>query len=386
MADDGARQGYLIIADISGYTAYLTGTELEHAQDILTRLIQTIIDCCRAPIELVELEGDAVYVYLPASAAARLNLVQALESTYFAFASRRDNMARLGGCQCRACSAVPTLDLKFVVHLGEFRVQRLAGQAKPIGPDVILVHRLLKNHIAEAMGLHAYVFFTDAALAGLDLDAAALGLRRHTEAYEHLGTVSGAVEDLAARWRAEQAARRVRLDAATARRQCSVELPAPPSVVWEYLTQPTNRARWEPGLQGVAAEGGSARLGTGSEARCDHGDGRSGQTILDWRPFDYFTVASVLDGPLCPPAVLTVALEAVPAGTRLTWYSAPGPGWRAAIGFTLAGGGLEASQREGGERLRRLLAAEWQPPAEESLAVVPDPAAAAAAALASPTA
>ena len=86
---------------------------------------------------------------------------------------------------CRACVAVPTLDLKFVGHVGEFRVQRLAGHAKPIGPDVILVHRLLKNRIAETMGLRAYIFFTDAALARLDLDAGALELRRHSEKYEH---------------------------------------------------------------------------------------------------------------------------------------------------------------------------------------------------------
>ena len=27
-----AREGYLVIADITGYTRFLTGTELEHAQ------------------------------------------------------------------------------------------------------------------------------------------------------------------------------------------------------------------------------------------------------------------------------------------------------------------------------------------------------------------
>jgi uncharacterized protein YndB with AHSA1/START domain len=386
MAADGARQGYLIIADISGYTAYLTGTELDHAQDILTRLIQTIIDCCRTPIELVELEGDAVYVYLPASAAAGHNLLAALEGTYFAFASQRDNIARSAGCTCQACVAVPTLDLKFVVHYGEFRVQRLAGQAKPIGPDVILVHRLLKNHIAETMGLRAYIFFTDAALARLDLDQAALGLRRHSEEYEHLGAAEGAVEDLTERWRAEQEIRRVRLEAATARLGHSVELPAPPAVVWEYLTQPERRTRWEPGLQSVSLDEASARIGVGSEVRCNHGDGNTRYTILDWRPFDYFTVATVLDAPLRPPAIVTAALEPVPSGTRLTWYSGPGSGWRAALGFGLGRGRLEASQRDGGERLRRLLAVEWQPPAEEALEVTPDPAAAAAAALASPTA
>jgi hypothetical protein len=144
--------------------------------------------------------------------------------------------------------------------------------------------------------------------------------------------------------------------------------------------------RWEPGLHSVAVEGSGARIGIGSEVRCDHGDGDTRYTIRDWRPFDYFTVATVLDAPLSPPAILTAALEPIPNGTRLTWYCAPGAGWRAALGFGLGRGRLAASQRDGGERLRRLLAVAWPPPTEEARAVVPDPAAAAAAALANPTA
>jgi uncharacterized protein YndB with AHSA1/START domain len=385
MADDGARQGYLIIADISGYTAFLTGTELEHAQDILTKLIQTIIDCCHTPIELVELEGDAVYVYLPAAAAIGHNLLEALESTYFRFASQRDGIARGAACNCQACVAVPTLDLKFVVHFGEFRVQRLAGQSKPIGPDVILVHRLLKNHIAETMGLHAYIFFTDAALGRLGLDGAALGLRPHSEEYEHLGVVSGAVEDLTARWRTEQEARHERVDASAAPVRHEVDLPAPPAVVWEYLTQPAQRTRWEVGLQGAAAAT-SARLTAGSEVACDHGRGDSVETVLDWRPFEYFTVRTTLEAPLRPTALTTLALEPRGSGTRVTWASAPTPGLRNQLGFWLGRAGLAASQRQGAEQLKRLLAVDWQPPADEPLAVTADAAAAATAALASPTA
>ena len=35
---DQAREGYLLLADISGYTKFLTGTELEHAQAIIREL------------------------------------------------------------------------------------------------------------------------------------------------------------------------------------------------------------------------------------------------------------------------------------------------------------------------------------------------------------
>ena len=33
----------LVIADISGYTSYLAGVELDHAQDILADLMDTVV-------------------------------------------------------------------------------------------------------------------------------------------------------------------------------------------------------------------------------------------------------------------------------------------------------------------------------------------------------
>jgi hypothetical protein len=232
---------------------------------------------------------------------------------------------------------------------------------------VILVHRLLKNHIAETMGLHAYIFFTDAALGRLDLDRAALDLTPHSEEYEHLGVVSGAVENLAARWRAEQEVRRVRVDASTAPVRHDVD----------------QRTRWEVGLQGAAAAT-SARLAAGAEVACDHGHGDDVETILDWRPFEYFTVRTALAAPLRPAALTTIALEPRAGGTRVSWSSAPMPGWRNGLGFWLGRAGLAASQRQGGEQLQRLLAVDWQPPTDEPLDVAADASAAAAEALASP--
>jgi Protein of unknown function (DUF2652)/Polyketide cyclase / dehydrase and lipid transport len=357
---EGTQQGYFIIADISGYTAYLTGTELAHAQDILTKLIQAIIDAYKPPIELVELEGDAVYVYLPGADARGPFVLGAIDGAYFAFARQRDSMTAIEPCVCAACANLPMLDLKFVVHFGEFGLQRLAGRAKPVGPDVIMAHRLLKNHIAEVMGLRAYVLFTDAALAQLRLDAEAQGMRRHSEEYEHLGTVSGAVLNLVTRWEEERALRRVRVEPAEARCEHVVEVPAPPEVVWAYLTRPVLRARWEPGQAGAAA------ATAGEHTYQDHGHQDPGRTVLDWRPYDYYTVRRALGGPLAPPVTQTVQVAPTDSGTRVCWYTCPDEGMKASLGFTLARGKLLASQRTGGERLREVLAAEWSPTAAES--------------------
>ena len=53
----------LAIADITGYTRFLAGTELDHAQDILADLTNTVVTSLRPSLRLAKLEGDAVFVY-----------------------------------------------------------------------------------------------------------------------------------------------------------------------------------------------------------------------------------------------------------------------------------------------------------------------------------
>ena len=55
-----AEQGYLAIADITGYTAYLNESELEHAQDSLSTILNLLIDQTKPPLTISRLEGDAV--------------------------------------------------------------------------------------------------------------------------------------------------------------------------------------------------------------------------------------------------------------------------------------------------------------------------------------
>ena len=53
----------LVIADISGYTSYLAGVELDHAQDILADLMDTVVGSLRPTFRLAKLEGDAAFCY-----------------------------------------------------------------------------------------------------------------------------------------------------------------------------------------------------------------------------------------------------------------------------------------------------------------------------------
>src|SRR5580704_9095758 len=52
-----------VIADISGYTSFLAGVELDHAQDIIADLMDTVVRCLRPPFKLAKFEGDAAFFY-----------------------------------------------------------------------------------------------------------------------------------------------------------------------------------------------------------------------------------------------------------------------------------------------------------------------------------
>ena len=63
-----------------------------------------------------------------------------------------------------ACSSIGSLDLKFVAHYGTYVTESENDREDLAGPDVILVHRLLKNTVGDGGGPQAYAFLTDACL------------------------------------------------------------------------------------------------------------------------------------------------------------------------------------------------------------------------------
>src|SRR3970282_268356 len=108
------QHGYLVLADISGYTSYLAGTELEHSQEVLTELLELIVARLTPTLTLSKLEGDAVFASAPEARFSRGEALRDLiEATYVAFGDRVEGIRRHTTCTCNACRAIPTLDLKF---------------------------------------------------------------------------------------------------------------------------------------------------------------------------------------------------------------------------------------------------------------------------------
>jgi hypothetical protein len=210
-----------------------------------------------------------------------------LEATYAAFKNRVDLIRRRTTCECKACRAIPTLDLKFIAHYGRYIVQNVAGINELVGSDVNLVHRLLKNHVSEATEWRAYGLFSEACLLQMCVWPEAMHMQ--VETYEHLGEVKTYSLNLHERYKAMLAARRVFLTAEEADVVLSVKIPAPPAVVWSWLNDPLKRSQWMEGATWSAEGRPGGRTAAGARNHCDHGRSVSREDIVDWRPFDYYT-------------------------------------------------------------------------------------------------
>jgi hypothetical protein len=287
------EHGYLVLADISGYTSFLSQTELDHAHEILTDLLETILKRFRTLLTICKLEGDAVFAFTPESNVLRgETLLELIEVTYTDFRERMKNVRRHTTCTCRACQSIPLLDLKFFVHHGDFVVQNISGTRELAGSDVNLIHRLMKNHITEITAWRAYLLFTQAGLECMRLQLE--GLFEGVESYEHLGEVRILAMDLHARYDAFLKNRVVMVRENEALISLAEDFNAPPPVVWSWMNEPEKRKLYsmDPhGLQFVPILRPAGRTGAGATTHCVHGkDVAMREIVLDWKPFDYYTV------------------------------------------------------------------------------------------------
>src|SRR5687768_12713082 len=261
----------LVIADIAGYTDYLAGVELDHAQDILADLIDTVVGSLRPMFRLAKLEGDAAFAYALVDSLDGSLLQDTVEAMYFSFRRRLRDIRQASRCECNACVLIPTLDLKVVVHHGLVVRQQMAGMEELVGRDVILVHRLLKNSVQSTAGVRAYALYTDQAITAMGADPVAQKLVRHREQIDVIGEVGCWIRDLDAAWNAELARTRVMVAAEDAYAVIDYVSPAPPPLTWEYVTSPVRRPQWGEGIERIDEVVADGRRGIGTTNHCVHG-------------------------------------------------------------------------------------------------------------------
>ena len=184
------NSGFLYIPDISGFTKFITQTEIEHSNGIISDLIEVIIKSNYLGLSISEIEGDSVLFYLLGEPPALEAIVNQSKKTFIDFHSAIKTMARDFDCDCKACTNITKLTLKFISHYGECKEMPIQKFTKLIGSDVILAHRLLKNSVPDK----EYILLSENYLANQESKSMILedwiSLKQSIEILEDFGEIN----------------------------------------------------------------------------------------------------------------------------------------------------------------------------------------------------
>jgi hypothetical protein len=187
------ESGILVLADISGFTEFVTATEIEHGPPTIADLLGEVMHQLSPPLEIQEVEGDAIFALgVDRLVGSPADVLRALERAFSAFRNRQRELEADESCGCSTCRSVASLDLKIIAHHGRFLRQMVGDRRQVAGVSVVLAHRLLKNSLAPKRG---YILLTEDALRWAGVDPTLAGLIGHAERYEHLGDIRCFVHD-----------------------------------------------------------------------------------------------------------------------------------------------------------------------------------------------
>ena len=313
-------QGTLVLADISGYTSYMAGTEHEHSIEILRELIETIARSFEGRLHVDQLEGDALCATTERTGP---EVVGWLHETFGQFHNRLRDIRELSTCPCRACASAGDLGLKFMVHRGEFSRQQIGQAVQLYGTDVNLLHRLAKNTVP----LREYVFATEATLAVWPI-AERAGFVDAPQQYD-VGTVDAAYVDLATVKERALKDRVVEVRPEDAKLKMTHRFAGPPDQVWRILMEPESRRRYLAVPQ-VDMIPGAKGTYLGAEFHCRHGKDLERRTVFRITACDVPDfITTYMEFPLIGHVYRTDRLSAIGGGTLnevfVTWDGGTGP-------------------------------------------------------------
>ncbi len=191
----------------------------------------------------------------------------------------------------------------------------MANYTELVGNDVNVAHRLLKNNIKGETGISAYAAYTEAAVDALGINEFVEEMQEHTEEIPDVGEVKLYVEDLVPVWQRESKRRGVFVDLKDAFFVIETEVPAEPPLVWDYFTKPEYRTIMMGSDSMNVTDKNSGRTNEGAVYVCAHGDAKVLQPVLDWRPFEYYTIE--MPWPAGLSVQITTRFIPVEAGTRV---------------------------------------------------------------------
>ena len=165
--------------DISGYSNFVRNTNSKKGADIVTQLLNVIIQNNCLAFDISEIEGDAVLFYKYGKTYPIPSILSQYEALLDRFNAKLEELVI-------DTPEVKTLSLKLIVHYGIIEEISVKGFYKLYGNIIIEAHRLLKNNI----GGNTYALITDAYLkANGDEDFTLENMGKICELHSEIGKI-----------------------------------------------------------------------------------------------------------------------------------------------------------------------------------------------------
>jgi hypothetical protein len=178
----------IFIPDINGFTAYISKTDIRVAKRVIPALLETIMEQNELGLRLVEIQGDAILYYRIGDPPSPGEMVSQAKRIFSAFTQRLESLSL--ELLEDGLTLPDRLGIKIVAHYGKIAITKIRGNARLIGEDVIIAHRLLKNSVKA----DEYLLMTERYTTQFDEEelqrAFSFGeLKQGEDTYEHIGTV-----------------------------------------------------------------------------------------------------------------------------------------------------------------------------------------------------
>lgn len=151
-----SKNGIIVLADISGFTRFVQTIDPQQGVEITRSLLASIISHNKLGLTLSEIEGDAVLFYKNGIPPSYGEVIQQFKLMTSGFHKRWQYYRRKFNIPYK-------MELKLIIHYGEFSTYCLNGFTKLYGYSVIQAHRLLKNSVMS----NRYLLITEDYLSAI---------------------------------------------------------------------------------------------------------------------------------------------------------------------------------------------------------------------------
>ncbi|WP_221892424.1 DUF2652 domain-containing protein [Winogradskyella flava] len=181
----------ICIPDISGFTEFMSETNIELSAKVIPSLLNNIIYSNEINLKVSEIEGDAVLFFRKGKLPPFKDLITQCKLFFNEFYKQLDVLSQKYSEE-KGIRNIPKLGLKIILHFGDdVKSVQIGNRIKLMGEDVIVAHRLLKNDIKE----DEYLLISEALLDQYKDEVIERNfnwgeLKDNDQKYRHLGEIN----------------------------------------------------------------------------------------------------------------------------------------------------------------------------------------------------